>query len=166
MDGRLIIQRGCEPHNYDTKYEPNDVLFRGYIKNDKIVSKEEYYYKEQKPVVHEVPKRTRVNSVRLFYEYRKVNRNVEASELLTDDCIVCSALGIDLQTKVKVLEFWEARRNDPQPDLTMEDPVEVREQDLIYRIVSMKKFFLTIAMKMEFWFTEDGKIKMIKVSKA
>lgn len=155
MDGELMIARSCEPH---------EVIFRGYIKNDKIVSKDEYYHKE--PVVHEAPKITRLNSVARFYELRKVNRNAEASELLTDDCIVSPPIGSDIKTKTKVLEYWESKRNDPQPELSMEDPVEVREQNLIYRLVTMKKFFITITMKMQFWFREDGQIQKIKVSKA
>jgi len=162
MDGEVQIT---------TVNEPYEEIFNGYIKNDKIVSKDEYYRKDNVqekhvPIVQEVPEMTRINVVHRFYELRMVNRNVEASELLTDDCVVSPPIGFDIKTKVKVLEYWESKKLEDQPDLKMEDPVELRAENLVTRRVSMVKFFMTITMIMKFSFREDGKIQMIKVSKA
>lgn len=173
MDGEVQIT---------TVNEPYEEIFNGYIKNDKIVSKDEYYKKDglrailnaqekhvpivEVPMVEEVPEMTRLDIVHRFYELRMVNRNVEASELLTEDCVVSPPIGFDIKTKVKVLEYWESKKLEDQPDLKMEDPVELRAENLVTRRVSMVKFFMTITMIMKFSFREDGKIQMIKVSKA
>lgn len=114
-----------------------------------------------------VIKATNLEIGKKFFELRDVDSNLEASSLITEDCVKSHPFGADIVGKQKIFENWEIekekKKGKPKFESINEGIFEDGE-DQVMKHFSFKKFFVTIHAEIRLWFA-DGKIYKINLCK-